>query len=264
VSPKDILWDDAVLSLELPDMRAIMDRVTLTWGSAHSEFGPGKGTAGLFAGEIKAGVRGLRGRDDIPFALNLRLHGGGSITFLPLGGETTVRLKSPWKSPSFSGSYLPSSRSLSERGFEAEWKVISMARAYPQRWRQGEIEPSSVLGSGFGVDFIAPVDTCLKVTRALTYAALFLLLPFVTIFLLRGLLFSAAPPPALPSCRACQLPLLPAAALPVGAHRLRPRLRHRMRGILRSHHVLYDRGHAVHPERELVRHGIPTAPRREA
>ena len=184
VSPKNILWDDAVLSLELPDMRAILDRVTLSWGSVRSEFGPGKGTAGLFAGEIKAGVRGLRGTDDIPFALNLRLHGGGSITFLPLGGETTVRLKSPWKSPSFSGSYLPSSRSLSERGFEAEWKVISMARAYPQRWRQGEIEPSAVLGSGFGVDFMAPVDTYLKVTRALTYAALFLLLPFGTLFLL--------------------------------------------------------------------------------
>ena len=184
VSPKDILWDDAVLSLELPDMRAIMDRVMLSWGSARAEFGPGKGTAGLFAGEIKAGVRGLRGKDAIPFSFNLRLRGGGSLTFLPLGGETKVRLKSPWKGPSFSGSYLPSSRSLSERGFEAEWKVISMARAYPQRWRQGEIEPSVVLGSGFGVDFMTPVDTYLKVTRALTYAALFLLLPFVTLFLL--------------------------------------------------------------------------------
>jgi inner membrane protein len=184
VGAKDILWDNAVLSVELPDMRAILDRITLSWGNTSSSFRPGKGTAGIFGGEIEAPVAAARIASSIPFSFPLRLHGGGSIAFLPLGDETTVRVKSPWRSPSFSGSYLPASRSIGSDGFQAEWKVISMARAYPQRWRQGETEPGSLLSSGFGVDFMAPVDTYLKVTRALKYGILFLLLPFGTLFLL--------------------------------------------------------------------------------
>ena len=184
VGPANILGDNAVLSVELPDMRAIIDRVTLSWGGSRSSFGPGKGSTGMFGGEIEAPVRTARDASTIPFSFPLRLHGGGSMTFLPLGDETTVRVKSPWRSPSFSGSYLPASRSLGADGFQAEWKVISMARAYPQRWRQGETEPAGVLASGFGVDFQAPVDTYLKVTRALKYGILFLLLPFGTLFLL--------------------------------------------------------------------------------
>ncbi len=59
VDPADILWTDAYLSVELPDMRALQDRVSLSWGSWTAEFRPGKGSAGLFAGEIRAPVRGI-------------------------------------------------------------------------------------------------------------------------------------------------------------------------------------------------------------
>jgi inner membrane protein len=189
IAQEDILWDNAVLSVELPDMRAILDRITLSWGSGSSSFRPGKGTAGIFGGEIEAPVPAKRITSPISFSFPLRLHGGGSLSFLPLGDETAIRVKSPWRSPSFSGSYLPATRSIGADGFQAEWKVISMARAYPQRWRQGETEPGVVLSSGFGVDFMAPVDTYLKVTRALKYGILFLLLPFGTLFLLE--VFSA-------------------------------------------------------------------------
>jgi inner membrane protein len=184
VPDRNILWNDAVLSVELPDMRAILDRLTLSWAGTTSSFGPGKGSVGMFGGQIEAPVHLARDAAAIPFSFPLRLHGGGSLTFLPLGDETTVRVKSPWKSPSFSGSYLPASRSLGAEGFQSEWKVISMARAYPQRWRQGDTEPGGILASGFGVNFMAPVDTYLKVTRALKYGILFLLLPFGTLFLL--------------------------------------------------------------------------------
>ena len=187
VDPRDILWDQANLSMELPDMRALQERVPLSWGNARGEFHPGKGGTGMFAGEIRAGLPGLGPAGGtavrIPFSFDLALRGGDSISFLPLGDETVVRVSSPWKSPNFNGSYLPASRSLSSSGFEAEWRVISMARAYPQRWRGGEIEPQSILGTGFGVSLMTPVDTYQKVTRSLKYGLLFLFLPFGTLFL---------------------------------------------------------------------------------
>ena len=94
-----------------------------------------------------------------------------------------MRVVSPWKSPTFEGSYLPGERTLSEQGFDASWKVISLARPFPQRWRAGEIDPGTVLGSEFGVSLMTPVDSYLKVSRALKYGILFLFLPFLTLFL---------------------------------------------------------------------------------
>ncbi len=170
VDPADILWSDAFLSVELPDMRALQDRVSLSWGSWTAEFRPGRGSAGLFPGEIRAAVRGLaaaRAGSPLPFSFDL----------------TSVRLVSPWKSPTFEGAYLPGERTLSEQGFDASWKVISLARPFPQRWREGEIEPGTVLGSEFAVSLMTPVDSYLKVTRALKYGILFLFLPFLTLFL---------------------------------------------------------------------------------
>ncbi len=190
VNPRDILWDQAALSVELPDMRALQDRVRLSWGGQEGEFRPAKGSAGMFPGEIRAPIRGLGPESPvqgdsrgIPFSLALSLHGGDSIGFLPLGDETTVRIVSPWASPNFGGSFLPVRRTVSPGGFDAQWRVISMARPYPQRWRGGDIDPQSILASGFAVSLMSPVDTYGKVTRALKYGLLFLFLPFGTLFL---------------------------------------------------------------------------------
>jgi inner membrane protein len=126
VNPADILWDQAALSIELPDMRALQDRVPLSWGREHGEFQAAKSGTGMFAGEMRAAVSGLgpggrsTGPEGIPFSFVLSLHGGDSISFLPLGDETVVRLNSPWESPNFNGSYLPERRDVSAEGFEAQ------------------------------------------------------------------------------------------------------------------------------------------------
>lgn len=190
VSAADILWEQAFLSVELPDMRSLQERVPLTWGQGRLEFRSGKGSTGMFPGEVRAELSSLaRGwpREDpttgIPFAFELSLHGGDSISFLPLGDETRVRIRSTWPSPTFNGSFLPIHRALGPEGFDAEWRVISMARAYPQRWTDGDVEPQALVSTGFGVSLMTPVDTYLKVTRALKYGILFLVLPFCTLFL---------------------------------------------------------------------------------
>jgi inner membrane protein len=190
VNPADILWDQASLSLELPDMRSLQERVVLAWGAESREFRSGKGSIGMYSGEMRARVPiaapSPHGRAPAPvtqFHFDLSLRGGDSISFLPLGDETVVRIRSPWRSPNFNGSFLPLHRSVGAAGFDADWRVISMARALPQRWVEGEVEPPALLGTAFGVSLMTPVDTYLKVTRALKYGLLFLVLPFCTLFL---------------------------------------------------------------------------------
>jgi inner membrane protein len=187
IDPKAILWNAAFLSIELPDMRAIQSRVTLSWGRLSSSFETASSSVGILgaSGEIRAAVPALgqAGTEPIPFSFNLTLRGGDTLSFLPLGEETVVHVTSPWRSPSFNGAFLPATRTLADSGFAATWKILSMARIYPQRWRAAEIEGSALGGSTFGVSLMAPVDSYQKVTRAVKYGIVFLLLPFLTLFL---------------------------------------------------------------------------------
>ncbi len=185
VSPADILWDQAFLSLELPDLRSLQDRILLSWGSARVPVRSGQGSLGMFAGEVRANLPLSPGgrRAAMPFSFDLALRGGGSISFLPLGDETRVRVRSSWPSPSFIGAYLPADRSFGSEGFDADWRVVSTARAWPQRWVDADTGEPSLLDTAFGVSLMSPVETYLEVTRALKYGLLFLVLPFCTLFL---------------------------------------------------------------------------------
>jgi inner membrane protein len=186
VAPRDVLWGEAILSVELPDQRGLKERVDLVWGRTPSGFRSGRPVISVYGGSIEAPVHGLAGLAPgtrIPFSFDLSLTGGGSLSFLPLGDETTVKIASAWPGPSFTGAFLPAERTVSAGGFTALWKVPSMARPFPQAWRAGEVEPGVLLGSSFGASLMAPVDVYQKVTRSVKYGALFLLLPFLVFFL---------------------------------------------------------------------------------
>jgi inner membrane protein len=190
VAPQDVRWEEAYLALELPCPRGLADRVHLAWSQGgrmeEADFQAGTAPLGVFAGRPEAG--GIRAplasaRAGGRFTLDLRLKGGRSLNFLPLGEQTRVRMSSSWPAPRFSGAFLPSARELLSSGFQAEWYVVSLSRGYPQAWRQGEVEPAALQASGFGVDLMVPVDTYQKVLRSVKYGILFVLLPFLVFFL---------------------------------------------------------------------------------
>jgi inner membrane protein len=197
VGSGDILWEGAYLALELPAPRGLAEQVRLSWTAAGGRasklpFQPGTAPLGVFehepgSGGIRVPLPGLRGGSHpdagFRFALDLRLNGGRSLSFLPLGEVSRVRLRSSWPAPKFSGAFLPASRSVQASGFEAEWYVVSLGRGYPQAWRQGEVEPAALAASRFGVDLMVPVDTYQKVLRSVKYGILFVLLPFLVFFL---------------------------------------------------------------------------------
>jgi inner membrane protein len=186
ISPSDILWDSAVVSLELGDLRGMQEGADLSWGSRVIPFRPGRPATGLLPGGMEApaaGLSRLAAGSRIPFALVLTLTGGGSLSFLPVADQTEVRLTSPWPSPSFTGSFLPAERTVSADGFTSLWKVSSMARSFPQRWRTGEAEPGLLTAASFGVALSPAVDTYQKVTRSVKYGVLFVFLPFLVFFL---------------------------------------------------------------------------------
>ena len=152
VASADVLWDDAILSVEMPDQRGLKERVDLAWGRSTVGFRSGLPVLGVYAGSIEAPVPGLA--DSAPGVgsrspSTFPSPGGGSLSFLPLGDETSVKLVSTWPSPSFAGAFLPAERTVSEAGFAASWKVPSMARPFPQAWKARDVEPGVLLEASF-------------------------------------------------------------------------------------------------------------------
>ncbi|MEZ0375122.1 MAG: cell envelope integrity protein CreD [Candidatus Sericytochromatia bacterium] len=181
VGAESLLWNQAFVSLGIPDLRGIKESVKLNWAGHNSSFDPGAVTDHLYAAGIHTPVRldaATRGKR-IPFTLKLALKGNQQLYFLPVGKETRIHLSAPWPDPSFDGAFLPDTRKVDANGFEASWQVLHLNRNFPQLWvgKQYSFE-----GSAFGVHLIQPVDHYLKVERSVKYALFFIGLTFLTFF----------------------------------------------------------------------------------
>jgi len=119
----------------------------------------------------------------IPFSVDLDLKGSGELNFLHLGKNTKVSVSGDWNNPSFTGSYLPEQRNISEKQFSGEWKMSNFNRPFPQQWVGGNVmTPKDINKATFGVKFLLPVDQYQKTMRSAKYAILIILLSFISLF----------------------------------------------------------------------------------
>ncbi|HVE70318.1 MAG TPA: cell envelope integrity protein CreD [Thermoanaerobaculia bacterium] len=187
VAPTDILWNEAILTVGVSDLRGIGGNPVMQWNGGALKFSGGSGNPRLWASGLTASnpFPGGPTAARYPFAMNLSLNGSEHISFYPLGRETVVELTSPWPDPSFSGAFLPQSRRITDQGFSARWSISSLARSYPQQWRTND-EPdfgTSLVPSAFSVGLFSPVSHYQQAERSVKYGALFIVLTFVTFFL---------------------------------------------------------------------------------
>ena len=184
IKEENILWEEAAVMIEFPDMRGLTEEVSLRWDDAVLPLTVDRGATGTHPGALSSAPNPLfqGNANEITFSFQLHLRGGESLRFLPLGDATEVELSSDWTSPKFTGAYLPDTREIGDSGFEARWKVLSIGRNIPSEWKEGEyyLDPYSV---SFGIDFITPVDAYMKSTRSIKYGILFIILPFFALFL---------------------------------------------------------------------------------
>ncbi len=186
IPQEDVLWDEAVLVVGIPDLRGIKRAIVANWGEETLSFQPGNGGVSLCASGIHARLPRLEpaaSSGPVRFSFELRLNGSRELLFAPLGKETRLKLSSSWPSPSFTGQFLPESREVTADGFSAEWNISYLTRPFPQEWRESEV-PSELLGQWMaGVTFFQPVDSYAKTGRTTKYGVLFLFMTFAVYFL---------------------------------------------------------------------------------
>ena len=198
IAEKDILWKKAFISMGIFDVGGIKELSELTWNGDKLAFTPGIEINNVFLSKLSQ-----TGREDslgaaayspgfsayypiidknkaYRFSVGLKVNGSSKLHLAPLGRLTTVNINSPWKSPSFTGKYLPDSREVTEKGFSAGWKILDLSRTYPQRWLGGT--SVELYNSFFGVELLSPIDNYQKNSRAAKYAVMFISLTFLVFF----------------------------------------------------------------------------------
>lgn len=187
IEEPNVLWDDAIVTFAIPDLRGVKETLLLHWGDTRVPLVPGCKLRSFSSG-VHARVGGLRdSRGSIPLKLGLTLNGSGGLHFTPVAGQNLVKLTSPWPDPSFQGAFLPSERDVRATGFEAAWQLSQYGRDYAQQWTDVDsaagLTSSSAASSLFGVNFLPGVDGYRNVERAIKYGALFITLVFAAFFL---------------------------------------------------------------------------------
>ncbi|MCF8276841.1 MAG: cell envelope integrity protein CreD [Flavobacteriales bacterium] len=178
IDPEYFLTDQAIISMGIPDMRGINEKVSLHFNDTVAEFGPGVPTNDLFDEGISVRMP-LKPTASSEFEIKLDLKGSQLLNFVPIGRETQVSISSDWPHPSFEGAFLPDEHLIDENGFTASWKVLDLNRNFPQAWKGVR---TGIFESAFGFKLFMPNDHYQQSMRSAKYAILFISLTFMVFF----------------------------------------------------------------------------------
>ncbi len=178
IDPKDVVWEDAIITVGIPDMNGIKDIITLKWNDSTYSLEPSTSIKDIIPSGVSSSVR-IAKNQMTSFEININLNGSENLSFVPVGKKTKVLLRSTWKDPSFNGQFIPDSHTITDDGFSAEWNVFDFNRNYPQQWTDAKY---NIYASAFGVNLFMPINHYQKNMRSAKYSILIISLTFLVYF----------------------------------------------------------------------------------
>lgn len=180
VAPEQIFWNQAYVAIAITDLRGTGTQVALRWGTTELPMLPGSELQRWSSG-VHVPVTVPDNANAIAFSLSLPVHGSHGITFAPLGIKNDVKVHSTWQNPSFTGAFLPATRSITDDGFDATWSVSYYGRDFGQ-YAKADL-PMGMEQMMLGVNLLPGIDSYRSVDRAVRYGVLFIVLAFMSFFL---------------------------------------------------------------------------------
>lgn len=183
-----VYWERSVLTLGITDLRGIEENVVLRTDDSNYTFQPGI-TYGVLKSDINVLKSGIHTQivldtanvhNDYAFDLSVSLKGSATLSIVPVGSETKTHLEANWPHPKFSGAFLPDERTITTKGFSADWKVLQLNRNFSQVWKD---EPQSLEESAFTVELFLPADQYQRASRIIKYAILMIGMTFLAFFI---------------------------------------------------------------------------------
>lgn len=172
------------MNIGISDLRGISSQPEVKWQNKTIQFNPGLPANFILSSGISAPLalnENLQPGDSVEFSILLDLKGSQSIQFAPFGKTTQIHLTSNCTTPSFTGTFLPEKREVTDSGFTADWQILHLNRNYPQLFTGNSYLNAEEL-SVFGTELLLPVQQYQQSTRSVKYALLIILLTFVVSF----------------------------------------------------------------------------------
>ena len=180
IDERDLMMDEAVLMLGVSNPKTLCAQPSISADGGKLSVSSIKyDSISPFSTTVYFSLPLARMEDGLNLTGTVKFQGGESIKIQPVAADNEIRMESSWATPSFSGGWLPSERSVKSDGFSAVWNIAGLSTAFPKSWRAEE----KIRGESVEVSLITPVDTYKKTTRSIKYALLFMLVPFISIFI---------------------------------------------------------------------------------
>lgn len=132
--------------------------------------------------------------ETVLFSTDFDIHGSEALFINPLTEESSITIEGDASNPSFSGSVLPDDRSVNNNRFSATWGgrfSATVENTDPSAYDCEYITDYSVKNGreGYvGSRFLIGVDRYQKVTRAIKYAFIIIILTYISVLLIEILL----------------------------------------------------------------------------
>lgn len=184
LEPQHLLWDKAQLLVNVSDVKGLKEIPKINLGDTSVAMEPSFSDLHVFKNSLSSSLDLSQKRStQLSFNFELQLRGSEGLSLTPIGKHTHFELTGKWKDPSFIGSFLPETRSVSDSSFTSQWNIPHFNRPFPQQWVDGDGSRLSEAerGHNCGVSFLLPVDQYQKNMRSAKYAMLIILLTFVSL-----------------------------------------------------------------------------------
>ena len=192
VDPSQMDVSRAELRFGLSDARGLGANPRVNADGRQLRLQPGGGSSGGrgFFAWIDASGLGARPLA-VDFAYNFR--GNQSLSLLPNAGDTAWKVHSSWASPSFAGAFLPEGRRVTDKGFDAIYRIgnLALGRSLvstgdaaasnaPAQSTDAAAAPDVQTAQ---ISLIQPVDPYSQVNRATKYGFLFIGFTFLALLM---------------------------------------------------------------------------------
>lgn len=174
------LWDKAFFSLGL-DPSAIRGEPHVLFNNNQLELNPGSGIKNLNGVSVPVDLKAVTTNQQA-FNIDLQFNGSGTLSFAPIGKMNNFKIVSSWPHPTFSGTFRPDNPKISETGFDADWKIPSIARDYPQVFA-GDSNINNINRKVASLTLYETMPIYKKSLRLADYGIMFICLTFVMMFL---------------------------------------------------------------------------------
>ncbi len=185
VPNENIIWDKASIVIRTTNLKSVKDEVKIKIGNSSYTFEPIHNTQANDSIEsLETGYINFNAIKTSNFNVAINYNGSKRISIAPIGKTTNAKMTSNWASPNFNGSFIPNEKQITDKGFDATWKISHFNRPFAQE--NFEVLPD-LSKYAFAVDFITPVDEYQQNERASKYGFLVIGLTFLIFFLIQSI-----------------------------------------------------------------------------